>query len=707
MLNLAVLATSLLLQTPPAVAPRVPLSRDSLLILRTLAMERSLFTEWARAWRSSDSIRSRAFHYREVGTTACPPTCNVRNADVLCMFTWDDQGFPYPPDSAYGADVYKRSIASKKDSRHWVCPNWLPPEGFFFKSPHPPDERLGIDGALEPRFLTQVARQRQAVISQFAGAVGQLPRSTFLIGQLVRLEMDAGAYDRALQSARTCAAGPSWCLALLGYIYHRTGRIAAADDAFTKSMRAASPVERCQWSDISPLLDGDARRHYTSANCTQRDSLNDVIWWLADPLWSVDGNDRRTEQYARMVTIALHSATGRDERYTWIPEGGGDALAEMVMRYGWPSYTYGGYNGGKPAQMGLRPEPLYGYVQLYLPKPKGPALNTANFDRARDFKGMKTTYEYTVGRVRVIPAWSMVANPFAITNADWGMNAPGGMEDATVNWWPREHYAPVHPVVGISDQQTTFLRRQNETLIAYATNLGQTDLTRRMGDSVDASFMVSTGPGAIVSAAEKRVEAHDRLTFLAPLPAAFAVVSAEVRWDSAGRRGARSRFGVSPVAPLSSLVRGEFAISNPVLLVVPPDATELPNLADSAVGLMRGSTTLSVGTNAIGVYWETYGFAAEDSVEITVSVQRHSGNVLGRIAAAASVIGDPNSAVTMSWREPQPGHTARTIGGPVPIQMRSVVIGIPSLTPGDYTLEVSARKQNGAEVKGKREFVLR
>ena len=63
---------------------------------------------------------------------------------------------------------------------------------------------------------------------------------------------------------------------------------------------------------------------------------------------------------------------------------------------------------------------------------------------------------------------------------------------------------------------------------------------------------------------------------------------------------------------------GETAISDPVLLVVPPDVPVLPTIADSAIALMRGSTTLSVGTNAIGVYWETYGFAALDPVSGTV-----------------------------------------------------------------------------------------
>src|SRR5205085_4704676 len=114
-------------------------------------------------------------------------------------------------------------------------------------------------------------------------------------------------------------------------------------------------------------------------------------------------------------------------------------------------------------------------------------------------------------------------------------------------------------------------------------------------------------------------------------------------------RGARSRFGVKPPPPLSSMPRGDAAMSDPVILVVPANTNALPNDADAAIALMNGSTTLAAGTSSIGVYWETYGIAAGDSVEVTVSL-RGAG-----------------SPVTSSWREPQPGHAVRTLAGAMPI----------------------------------------
>jgi hypothetical protein len=285
----------------------------------------------------------------------------------------------------------------------------------------------------------------------------------------------------------------------------------------------------------------------------------------------------------------------------------------------------------------------------------------------------------------------MVNDPFSITNADWSMNAPGGEWDFTFNWWPVEHYAPLNPLTKLVDQQTAFLRRQDTTMLAFATNLARTDLGRKLGEFVSGVILASTRPGSIHRLGEKRLSAQDRLTFLSPLPAGPSLVSVEVPWTSAGERGARSRFGVRPPPPLSAMARGDAAMSDPVILVVPANTNALPNLADSAIAMMNGSTTLAAGTSSMGVYWETYGIAAGDSVEVTVSLQRRGGG----------------STVSSSWREPQPDRAVRTIPGDVPIQMRSLILDVSALPVGSYTLELSIRRQNGQVVRGERDLTIR
>jgi hypothetical protein len=92
------------------------------------------------------------------------------------------------------------------------------------------------------------------------------------------------------------------------------------------------------------------------------------------------------------------------------------------------------------------------------------------------------------------------------------------------------------------------------------------------------------------------------------------------------------------------------------------------------------------------VYWETYGIAQRDSVDITVTVQQRGGG---------------NSPVATTWSEPQPGHFVRNVPGAVPIQMRSVVINIGALPVGPYTLEMSVKKRGGVAVRSSRDFTIR
>jgi hypothetical protein len=240
------------------------------------------------------------------------------------------------------------------------------------------------------------------------------------------------------------------------------------------------------------------------------------------------------------------------------------------------------------------------------------------------------------------------------------------------------------------DQQTAFLRRQDSTLLAFATSLARTDLARKLGDSVTGVILASTGPRAIRRLAETKLGAQDRLTFLSALPAGPSLVSVEVPWINDGDRGARSRFGVKPPPPLSTMKAGEAAMSDPVILVVPPGVNALPNIAESAIVLMNGSTTLAAGTSSIGVYWETYGIAPGDSIEVTVSLRGAGG-----------------SPVTSSWREPQPGRAVRTIAGAVPIQMRSLILDVSALAVGPYTLELSVRRSNGQMLRSARDLTIR
>lgn len=709
-MHVALVAVAFALQSGRGVAPppRVMAGQDPVKA-RVMTAERKFFDSWFAAWQGSE--RDRAMQLRQASVQLdpkgyrTPGVYNPRQADLMCYFDWD-AALTYVPDNAWGIDPMKRAIGSKKNNRHWVCPNWHPPDDFYLPQPKLPDERLGIDAALEPNRRQALHDSRLSVIAEFEAAVRRSPRDNFYVGQLVRLLVDNQMLTEALTAVNRCAADAWWCAALAGYVYHRRGELKKAGDSFALSTRLRLTADRCKWTDIGSLLDGTAHWNYSQMNCAERDTIGDLVWWLADPLWSAPGNDRRNEQFAREVTIALHVAMQKDERYNWTPEGGGDAIAEMVRRYGWPTYTYAGPNPPR-LRFPPAPPPTWGVNLLYVPKPKGPPIRTPDMD-ARALGGVKTTYEYSIGRLHMMPAWGMIVDPFGVKRGDWTVRANGGELDYTFKWWPKEHYAAIHPLSDINDDQHAFLRRQDSTLIAFATNLSQVELARRVTDSVTVDLLVSTGPNDISLIGEQRVMAIDRVTFLSRVPPGQSLISAEVPWDAEGHYGARARFAITAPKPLSAMERGAIAISDPVLLVVPPDSPALPNFADSAMAMMRGSTTLSTGTAALGAYWETYGYTARDSVEIAITIQRTSAlNILRNLGVIAGVAGNPNAPVSMSWKEPQARHDTRTVSGAVPIQMRSVILNIAALSPGEYTLAISVNKPGKDGVKSARDFVLR
>src|SRR2546421_12345099 len=98
--------------------------------------------------------------------------------------------------------------------------------------------------------------------------------------------------------AEQCRAVRWWCDALMGLVRHVTGDYARADSAFTAARAEMPDEERCRWNDISTLLEGDAAERYRKLDCADRAAFETRWWWLAQPLYSLVTNDRRTEHFA-------------------------------------------------------------------------------------------------------------------------------------------------------------------------------------------------------------------------------------------------------------------------------------------------------------------------------------------------------------------------------------------------------------------------
>ena len=554
-------------------------------------------------------------------------------------------------------------------SRRSMCPNWYP-NG----EPAQPDERVERDGALASGWRDRVQRARARLIDSLGVLDERKPGDNWITGQRVRFLVDQGSNVAAVEVARKCTAERAWCSQLLGFALHASGNYRGADSAYDAASAAMSAKDRCKWISAEILLDDDGRSAYGHMNCDERVAANKKLWWMARPLFSDSTDDRRSDDYTRKVTIQLHSALPWDERYDWRKRFGSEAVSEMLVRYGWPAFSaYGG---------DYEEESHASWMYFY--------------DSTRT-----ATAEYPQDRVHLIPEWDAIANPFRAPADAWQINMPplSGDDEPASMWWPNEHYAPARGGIAQLREQTVMLRRDDDVVLATASEL-RFNGRPVTADPSAASLVRTTAPDTIERLSRQVYRNEKSLVLTARIPATPAVVGTEVLAPR-GELSLRTRFGVTPPAPLSSFKPGETAISDPVLL----SADQLSNNPDGALGQMLGSTI--VRAPKVGVYWETYGYAPGDSVDVAVVIARNEKiSKLRWLGMKLRVAHDINGSVAVRWIEPQAGHDSWGIPGVVPIQARAVGLDLSRLEPGHYTVKVLINKKGGLPVMASRDFVL-
>jgi hypothetical protein len=172
-----------------------------------------------------------------------------------------------------------------------------------------------------------------------------------------------------------------------------------------------------------------------------------------------------------------------------------------------------------------------------------------------------------------------------------------------------------------------------------------------------------------------------------------------------GAPAARTRFGIRLPAPLSAMKPGEIAISAPVLLKPMASVDLVPSHPDSALERMSGSIALPP-LGKLGIYWETYGIALTDTVDVAVWIAKtDEPGLLRRVGRAMRIVPGAETPVGVSWREPLSARSATLISeGPVPIIGRGLALDLTQLTPGEYWLEVAVARPDQEPVRGRRNF---
>ena len=218
---------------------------------------------------------------------------------------------------------------------------------------------------IEAKLPRVIRRARETLIASLDSQAKRSPRDGWIAGQRVRYLIEIRNDTAALRVARECQAAAWWCAALEGLALHEGRNAPAADSAFARALRSMPATERCKWSEVTPLLEQSLRSRFKRVGCGRNDKVAERVWWLSDPFWSIPGNDRRTEHYARHTMSKIQEPARNAYNISWSSD-----LREMVVRYGWARYwTRGPGTPLEPSNgpiSGHEATPNYHFVPVFL-----------------------------------------------------------------------------------------------------------------------------------------------------------------------------------------------------------------------------------------------------------------------------------------------------------------------------------------------------
>lgn len=325
------------------------------------------------------------------------------------------------------------------------------------------------------------------------------------------------------------------------------------------------------------LVDDDTRQQYRRNACgdPKRDAFEDRTWLLARTLYAMNGNDSRTEHYARLTMSQM--LTDAPSLYEY---GFDEDEKELLLRFGWP---------------------------------RAWAAEGSRDPRNRGFSivGMEPTPAY-----RYIPPGFVLNNPPVSDSTNWRLQLPPVIG----------RYAPPYAkVLKPLEHQKAMFRRGDTALVVLAYDARVTPELE--GAKVDAALVILPSAATRAWSAKQRDAPHVG-TLIARAPWGPLLMSAEVT-SSERHAVARARYGVSPPYAVGTRV----TLSD--LLFYKPWGS-FPQTAEEAIP--HALPTERVHANEkLGVFWESYGTdpAGEKmSVSLTVVKEVEEAGFLRRQAKA-------------------------------------------------------------------------
>ncbi len=507
---------------------------------------------------------------------------------------------------------------------------------------------------------------RVRVLRDLAEVGAKIPGDEWVLGQRVHYMSEVGNWDRAERLAQQCGGGASWwCTALVAMVRHQKGEWVEAAETFDQAIAQMPPDVAADWQAPTYLLDGEGSDTFEETADKQR--MEDRMWLLADPLYLVDGNDRKTEQYSRQVLIRIRDGAANAYGVEW-----GDDIAQLTLRYG---------------------------AEKAWERRRG--IPTASLQDTRSIVGR----HHPKGQ-EFMPPGTALLSPSDVPEGVWEL------EQAK----PHTGYAPPYaPDLNALDTQVARFRRGDSLLVVGAfapevpeerratrvtrntgiidlrarRNVSREDRQRRsnpFGSTEVAEPFMPEEPeepemdASVVSGLflidENTAERHEvrgegpEGAFQLQVPNGHYIVGVEA-FNPDQKKAWRDRHGLWQ----EELPFGLASVSD---LLILNGGGENPETLAEAVPSVMAAIRIPAGER-FKVAWEVYGLAIGESAQVRIGIDAGGLSLLQRAGRFFRVL-EPDNPVVMSWEEAGPDVLGTVF--------RSVELNLPDVEPGDYTLTV-------------------
>ncbi|KPJ94457.1 MAG: hypothetical protein AMS18_03650 [Gemmatimonas sp. SG8_17] len=479
----------------------------------------------------------------------------------------------------------------------------------------------------------QIVVERARFLAKLDSAATLLPNDSWIVGQRVRYLLETDSADAALSVTAECAADEWWCMALRGYVQHNLSDFAAAEASFAIALEKMPPWHACEWRDISLLLSGDLLEEYRKLECSERMGLERRVWWLADPLYMVPGNERETEHYSRMVANELLMVSASPRRMPWR-----DDNRELLIRYG----------------------PVIGWERA---RARSPSLATSEL-----------IGHHRKGSQHFIPPPVFVSDPSIILPGQWDIDPER----------PRSRYGPGYATEFVwLEHEITLFRRGNSAIAVAAFTSPQSTANDTMAPLNRLRLQCALVLTANETAPALIERSHNCAPVAGTVPLSQMLVSVEalVPSDSVAARG---RYWLDLHQRLSTN-SGEPTLSE-ILLTEPLEHP--PQELESAIPHALPPSTIAPG-GQIGLYWELYGAAGSPQLAVvSLTVEKVGKGFMRKAAEWIGLVGDRKDHIQMRWED-------SII--PRAYSPRSITVQLSPQMEGTYLITVQVRLETGAE----------